>query len=322
MARDWPRLKTALDKPADRYHTPWTDTADDLAKWASWAESPALAGVHYRLLQSIHDAQLTALGSDGTPAHTAMAKMTGYRTLLQALAELSLPRGLMVDDLLRDLLSGEERLVAEEQIIAGLKARQDALAPPALGHKWSPPGDRIAELQATTRIRERALTDRLAWQREIHDRDVTDGPPDLQRAVKTIGLIRLLLTHYTPDLLREPPPIIDSKPSLRAMCHYVVRLGDTYWGIARRLLGDGKRAADIQAANARLTVLHPGDVLSVPWPSGEFVYVVPAGGTFWAAARAAYSTAANSEQVARIVAWNGGDPKRTLRIGEALYCPR
>ncbi len=61
-------------------------------------------------------------------------------------------------------------------------------------------------------------------------------------------------------------------------------------------------------------------MIAIPWPAGEIVYRVPAGGTFWAAARAAYATA-TAALVDQIISWNGGDPKRVLTPGDVLYCP-
>lgn len=55
-------------------------------------------------------------------------------------------------------------------------------------------------------------------------------------------------------------------------------------------------------------------------PAGETVYQVPAEGTFWAAARAAYGTA-TAALVDQIIKWNGGDPNRPLKPGDILYCP-
>jgi nucleoid-associated protein YgaU len=99
-----------------------------------------------------------------------------------------------------------------------------------------------------------------------------------------------------------------------------VRRGDTYWSIAGRLLGDPKRYPELQAASQPAHVLRAGETIAVPHPGGEFVYVVPRGGTFWAAARAAYGHP-SAELVSTVVQWNGGVAERPLAVGERLYCP-
>jgi hypothetical protein len=67
--------------------------------------------------------------------------------------------------------------------------------------------------------------------------------------------------------------------------------------------------------------LRAGGRIAIPWPAGEYVYEVPAGGSFWAATRAAYGQADNA-LVADVVTWNGGDAHRPLTVGEKLHCPK
>lgn len=46
---------------------------------------------------------------------------------------------------------------------------------------------------------------------------------------------------------------------------YTVKKGDTLWGIAKKLLGDGNRYREIQKANGLTdTVIHAGMVLKIP----------------------------------------------------------
>ncbi len=116
------------------------------------------------------------------------------------------------------------------------------------------------------------------------------------------------------------PPGPPGPPPVTPVCHYRVRPGDSWWAIAQRLLGDGSRWPTLASANPAATQLHPGDLVAIPWPAGEVIYRVPAGGTYWAAARSAYGTA-TAALVDQIIAWNGGDPKRTLKPGDVLYCP-
>ena len=87
--------------------------------------------------------------------------------------------------------------------------------------------------------------------------------------------------------------------------------------------GNDARVEEIAVvvAHSERVTLRAGDVLLVPWKAGEYVYTVEPKGTLWAAARAAYGRA-DKALVDRIVAWNGGDPRRVLRVGQRLYCPR
>jgi hypothetical protein len=105
-----------------------------------------------------------------------------------------------------------------------------------------------------------------------------------------------------------------------AACHYLVRAGDTFGSIAGRVLGSAARAAELEARNSGIS-LRAGGRIAVPWPAGEYVYEVPAGGSFWAATRAAYGQADNA-LVADVVTWNGGDAHRPLTVGEKLHCPK
>ena len=46
---------------------------------------------------------------------------------------------------------------------------------------------------------------------------------------------------------------------------YTVQKGDSLWGIAKKLLGDGNRYKEIQKANnLKDTIIHPGSVLKIP----------------------------------------------------------
>lgn len=125
-----------------------------------------------------------------------------------------------------------------------------------------------------------------------------------------IGAASAAIEEYAPPVVI--PPVV---------CGYLVRKGDTYEAIARVTLGSEAKAALIRAANPGVTTLTPGHFVAIPWPAGEYRYVVPKGGTFWAAARAAYGKA-NATNVARIIAWNGGNPNRGLKPGDVLRCPR
>lgn len=116
-----------------------------------------------------------------------------------------------------------------------------------------------------------------------------------------------------------PAPAPETAPASPS-CHYRVRPGDTWWGIAQRLLGQGPQWQTLTARNPAVTALHPGDLVVIPWPAGEIVHQVPAGGTFWAAARAAYGTA-TAALVDQIISWNGGDKNRILKPGDVLHCP-
>ena len=119
--------------------------------------------------------------------------------------------------------------------------------------------------------------------------------------------------------IQTAPPPRPPAPAAK-VCRYRVRRRDSYWVIAERLLGDPHRSRDLQALNLQHRDLHPGDVIVVPWPPGEFVYKVVPGGSFWAAAKAAYGQA-NDELLARVVTWNGGDRNRVLHPGDRVYCP-
>jgi hypothetical protein len=144
------------------------------------------------------------------------------------------------------------------------------------------------------------------------------APPTTGRTAVTLRLTRRQHGWFGTPLTLT---VFVTAPEQRKSCHYLVRPGDTYWAIAKGLLGDGQRHPDVQALNPGTTVLHAGDRILVPWEGGEYVYSVVAGGTFWSAARAAYGRA-DQALVATVVAWNGGDEHRTLKVGDVLYCPR
>lgn len=60
------------------------------------------------------------------------------------------------------------------------------------------------------------------------------------------------------DVLLETP---DDEPD---PVTYTVKKGDSYWGIAKRTLGSGRKWKLLKQANGNKKVIHPGDVLLIP----------------------------------------------------------
>ncbi len=60
-----------------------------------------------------------------------------------------------------------------------------------------------------------------------------------------------------------PPKASAPKPA-PVQKTYKVLPGDSYWGIAQKLLKNGSRYKEIQKLNGNKAVIHPGDVLKIP----------------------------------------------------------
>jgi nucleoid-associated protein YgaU len=293
----------------------------------TWSSSPATADVnvglaplavdsqHHELLTAISKAQREALDDPGSSLAAAVSRMNGYRVLLQALVNLTLPRGLLVDDLLHALLNGDERIVAEDEVRLAIDRRVGPA--PKLAKPWRPPDNTLSDVRRAAASRLAALRDRLAWQASVHaSPDVRDCLPDLDLMTTVLSVVRTLVVNRPTTPVPAPLPTAD-----RSACRYLVRAGDSWWAIAERLYGEGRRFKEIQAANPTIGMLHPGDLIVVPWPAGEVTHTVATGEGFWSASRAAYGRA-DRTLVARIVAWNGGDDSRVLHPGDVLHCPR
>ncbi len=65
------------------------------------------------------------------------------------------------------------------------------------------------------------------------------------------------------DVLLETP---DDEPD---PVTYTVKKGDSYWGIAKRTLGSGRKWKLLKKANGNKRVIHPGDVLLIPEIDGN-----------------------------------------------------
>jgi len=63
----------------------------------------------------------------------------------------------------------------------------------------------------------------------------------------------------------ETAPVVEeAAPAAAEANTYTVKAGDTFWGIAKSELGDGKRAKEIQSMNTGVTTLKKGMTLQMP----------------------------------------------------------
>ena len=77
-------------------------------------------------------------------------------------------------------------------------------------------------------------------------------------------------------------PVVNGK-DLSAVV-YMVKPGDTLWGISQQYLGSGRKFYEIQSLNRlKDDVIHPGQNLLIPQnpASGWFLYNVESGDTLW-----------------------------------------
>lgn len=279
----------------------------------------AINKLHHDLLSEITKAQQDACDDPSSPVADALARLAGYRLLLHALINLTIPRGLLVDNLLHALLDGPDKIFDVEDVRRALTGRQGP-PPKTFDRSWRPPEDSLAVARTTAKSRLAALKDRLTWQVATHaSLHIRDCPPDLDLMTTVLSLARTLVISQ-PKPPDPSPPQAPAQPN-DSTCRYLVRAGDSWWGIAERLYGDGRRFKQIQTANPTTTMLHPGDLIVIPWQTGEATYAIAAGDGFWAATRAIYGRA-DRALVAQVVTWNGGDETRKLHIGDVLYCPR
>lgn len=120
---------------------------------------------------------------------------------------------------------------------------------------------------------------------------------------------------------------------------YVVQPNDSFWGIAKKLWGDGTKYKLLKAANPRAGILRPGYSLTVPaisaatptpppstvvitprTPAAASEYVVKAGDSLWSIARKIYGDGTRSKVIFEA---NRGRIKNMsdLRIGQSLRLP-
>lgn len=66
-----------------------------------------------------------------------------------------------------------------------------------------------------------------------------------------------------PGMFLEIPEAPEPEAQPSGDVHVVVK-GDTWWGLAKRYLGDGRRHAELKAANAHIKVIKPGDQVTIP----------------------------------------------------------
>lgn len=73
-------------------------------------------------------------------------------------------------------------------------------------------------------------------------------------------VLRYMETVSTPE-----SPKTESKQDTESADTYTVKAGDTLWGIADKLLGDGSRFWEIKTANGMFSdMIYPGQVLKIP----------------------------------------------------------
>lgn len=97
---------------------------------------------------------------------------------------------------------------------------------------------------------------------------------------------------------------------------YTVKAGDSLWGIAQSLLGDGSRYGEIKALNG-LTgdTIHPGQVLRVP---GARTYTVKAGDSLWSIAQSQLGDGSRYGEIKKLNGLSGD----TIHPGQVLRIPR
>jgi LysM repeat protein len=113
----------------------------------------------------------------------------------------------------------------------------------------------------------------------------------------------------------EPPA-----PPAPAGGTYTVVRGDSWWGIAKKVLGNGARWRELADFNGAPKTLYPGQVLNIPGgdtpppPAGERSYTVVTGDSYW---RISARTLGKGQRWREISDMNGGvalKPGMTLRI--------
>ncbi len=73
------------------------------------------------------------------------------------------------------------------------------------------------------------------------------------------------LRQANPDVKALHPGVVLVVPGIEDDATYhVVQQGESYWAIAQRYYGDGRRHEEIKAANPDIGGLHPGKVLRIP----------------------------------------------------------
>ena len=71
--------------------------------------------------------------------------------------------------------------------------------------------------------------------------------------------------RYTETVSTPESPATESKQKTERTDTYTVNAGDTLWGIADKLLGDGSRYGEIITANGLTSdMIHPGQALKIP----------------------------------------------------------
>lgn len=120
------------------------------------------------------------------------------------------------------------------------------------------------------------------------------------------------------------PPAIPERPPVPST--YTVKKGDSWWGIAHRVLGDGGRWQELRDFNGARNVIHPGQVLRIPGTVEELpaptpapvtpaTYTVQKGDSYW---RIASRTLGSGLRWREVAAVNG---ERPLHPGMVISLP-
>ncbi|MGI9645371.1 MAG: LysM peptidoglycan-binding domain-containing protein [Ilumatobacteraceae bacterium] len=112
------------------------------------------------------------------------------------------------------------------------------------------------------------------------------------------------------------------EPGKKGEGHYLIRQGDTPWGLATRFYKDGNRFQDILDANGNAVPV-AGQRWTIPGFQGTWVTIQPRWGAF--AAIKSTAAAPSASAVRAFWIWNGGDPdaheRGPLTPGEVVWVP-
>lgn len=126
-------------------------------------------------------------------------------------------------------------------------------------------GETIAELNGQVEDLAQALSEATsqpeAVDEPVVDQPVVEEPVEVQPTAEPV-------VPEDPG----PAPLSPGDPIAVTISHTVQR-GDNWWDLARRYLGSGERYEELAAANPRITMLIPGQVLRIP-VEARFVEII------------------------------------------------